>query len=104
MARRFTRTIEDFTCGHCGAKVSGTGYTNHCPRCLYSRHVDIAPGDRAATCGALMRPLRAHLDHGRFVLTHECSGCGALKRNKAAPNDDRELLLRLAAAPDDLPY
>ena len=51
---RFTRVVEDFTCGQCGAAVTGDGYTNHCPLCLWSRHVDINPGDRAAECGGLM--------------------------------------------------
>jgi hypothetical protein len=56
MAKKFTRRIEDFLCGNCGATVTGDGYTNHCPACLWSQHVDINPGDRAAACGALMRP------------------------------------------------
>ncbi|WDF05905.1 RNHCP domain-containing protein [Shouchella hunanensis] len=31
-------------------------YRNHCPFCLYSKHQDIIPGDRASTCGGLMEP------------------------------------------------
>ena len=27
MAARFTRTVEDFTCGHCDRHVEGDGYT-----------------------------------------------------------------------------
>ena len=53
----FTKTVEDFNCAHCGAVVHGNGYTNHCPHCLYSRHVDNNPGDRLATCGGMMRPI-----------------------------------------------
>ncbi|MFA6992594.1 MAG: RNHCP domain-containing protein, partial [Candidatus Gracilibacteria bacterium] len=41
MPKRFSRTIEDFVCEKCGAKVKGDGYTNHCPKCLWSKHVDI---------------------------------------------------------------
>jgi Zn finger protein HypA/HybF involved in hydrogenase expression len=47
----FKRTIEDFTCEHCGEQVTGNGFTNHCPQCLWSKHVDIDPGDRLALCG-----------------------------------------------------
>ncbi|MEK7061411.1 MAG: RNHCP domain-containing protein, partial [Patescibacteria group bacterium] len=43
----FVKKIEDFVCKVCGTKVKGTGYTNHCPNCLYSLHVDEeVPGDR----------------------------------------------------------
>jgi len=51
MARLFTRNIENFTCERCGAAVEGNGFTNHCPACLCSKHVDINPGDRAAARG-----------------------------------------------------
>ena len=57
MKKRFTRTIEDFTCEQCGASVTGNGYTNHCPHCLWSKHVDIFPGDREAECQGLMAPV-----------------------------------------------
>ncbi|NUS72047.1 MAG: RNHCP domain-containing protein [Corynebacteriales bacterium] len=104
MSRQFQRTVEDFECGNCGAQVTGTGYTNHCPACLWSRHVDVQPGDRAAQCQALMRPVRAHLDHGAFIITHECTRCGVRKLNKAARSDDRDLLIALSATGwDQLP-
>jgi len=92
---RFTRRTEDFTCLACGSPVTGNGYTNHCPACLWSRHVDNFPGDRAATCRGLMEPVGAELDHGAWVVIHRCTGCGAIKRNRAAPEDDREVLLPL---------
>ncbi|MFN2146641.1 MAG: RNHCP domain-containing protein, partial [Anaerolineales bacterium] len=36
---KFQRRIEYFICEHCGAEVSGVGFTNHCPVCLWSKHV-----------------------------------------------------------------
>lgn len=89
MSRKFTRTIEDFVCERCGAFVRGQGYTNHCPVCLYSKHVDVNPGDRAAECGGLMEPIGVRLKHGDHVLIHRCVKCGALKRNRTAPEDSR---------------
>jgi hypothetical protein len=46
--RRFQRTIEDFECERCRMLVTGSGFTNHCPACLWSKHVDVHPGDRQA--------------------------------------------------------
>jgi len=43
--RKFTKIDEEFICENCGHKVNKLGYTcrNHCPICLYSKHVDINP-------------------------------------------------------------
>ncbi|MBL7523389.1 RNHCP domain-containing protein, partial [Frankia sp. CNm7] len=97
VTRRFTRTTEDFDCLVCGAAVRGDGYTNHCPRCLWSRHVDVAPGDRAATCGGLMRPVAVEVRAHDTMLTHVCERCGHRRRNRTSPADDQEALPRLAA-------
>jgi len=94
----FTRKIEDFTCGHCGAKVKGNGYTNHCPACLWSKHVDINPGDRLAKCGGLMEPVKVEMDHGQYILMHKCQTCGQQKRNKTVQEDSFEAILALAKA------
>ncbi len=96
MRKRFQRRIEDFTCGNCGRPVSGDGYTNHCPHCLWSRHVDVNPGDRAAECGGPMRPLRVETGGGAWTLVHECTTCRTVRRCKTAPGDDRDALLELA--------
>ena len=100
---RFTRRREDFDCEHCGAAVRGDGYTNHCPRCLWSKHVDVAPGDRAADCGALMAPIGVLFEAGRHVLLHECAGCGYRRRNRSAPGDSREALAALFGRPVPAP-
>ncbi len=96
---RFQRRVEDFICGTCGRGVVGSGFTNHCPACLWSRHVDNAPGDRAAECGGLMRPVAARYERGRYVLLHECQRCGVRKPNRAAAADNSELLIQLVAVP-----
>jgi len=99
---RFTRRPEDFTCAHCAARVRGDGYTNHCPRCLWSRHVDVAPGDRAADCGGLMPPVGVLYEQGRHVLVQRCERCGHQRRNRAARGDDPAALAALfgRAVPD----
>ena len=94
--RKFTRTIEDFVCGHCGARVKGNGYTNHCPNCLWSKHVDINPGDRQNTCGGMTEPVGVDIDHGEYIIIHKCQNCGAIKRCKTTSNDNTDALINLA--------
>jgi ribosomal protein L37AE/L43A len=94
--RNFIRKKEDFTCDFCKTKVKGTGYTNHCPRCLYSKHVDEAiPGDRASGCQGLMLPIKVE-NHGQeYVLIHKCLKCGKETKNKTAKEDNFEEILKL---------
>jgi len=93
--KKFQRTKEDFICEHCGAEVVGSGYTNHCPKCLWSKHVDINPGDRAATCGGLMRPKSVETKEGGYVIVQECQKCGFVRKNKFQKEDDFDVLLLL---------
>lgn len=92
----FHRIKENFTCEHCGLEVVGDGYTNHCPRCLWSKHVDIHPGDRQDPCGGMMEPITAELIHNKYVITHRCQTCQAVRKNKAAADDDVDLMITLA--------
>lgn len=93
--RNFVRNKEDFVCENCGAFVKGTGYTNHCPNCLWSKHVDNIPGDRKAECGGMMRPIRVEYDGKNYVIVHKCIKCKVVKRNVASPGDNMEKLLEL---------
>lgn len=94
----FQRKMEDFTCEKCGLFVVGNGYTNHCPKCLYSKHVDIQPGDRAATCGGLMKPMSIEGSTGKgYRIVHKCEKCDLIKRNIVADNDDPDAIVALAA-------
>lgn len=92
----FTRTIEDFTCEHCGEHVLGNGYTNHCPECLWSKHVDINPGDRAETCGGLMRPTALEGSSPDYTIVHMCERCEAIRRVKTISQDNLQALVALA--------
>ena len=98
MSKRFARRVEDFVCGNCGAEVTGDGYTNHCPACLWSLHVDVNPGDRAESCGGAMRPIGIETKGGKRALVHRCEKCGAERRCKTSPGDDAEALYALARA------
>ncbi len=91
--KKFTRTKEDFTCTYCGAKVLGNGYTNHCPKCLWSKHVDINPGDRAAACSGLMEPVGVEQKGQEYRIIHRCQRCHQTKANKLSAGDGFEGLL-----------
>jgi DNA-directed RNA polymerase subunit RPC12/RpoP len=95
--KTFSKTIEDFTCLRCGADVRGNGYTNHCPRCLWSRDVDVNPGDRANPCRGMMRPVAAESKGIGYIITHKCEKCGKIRRQRASPDDDVEEIVKLAA-------
>lgn len=95
----FIRKIENFTCSKCGTLVIGNGYTNHCPNCLHSKHVDITPGDRENSCGSLMEPVGIEIEGQERVIIHRCLECGEIKRCKSSPNDNFEVILQLTQKP-----
>jgi RNHCP domain len=92
---------ESFKCGHCrafiGPTVSGGRHRNHCPLCLYSRHVDDRrPGDRASICRSLMAPVGTfHRPKGEQVILHRCLGCGLERHCRVAADDNMIGCLRL---------
>ena len=94
--KKFTKTVEDFNCAHCGAVVRGNGYTNHCPNCLWSKHVDNNPGDRASDCGGMMRPVSVEKDRNGFIITHKCEKCGRKIRQHTNDNDNMDTIIRLS--------
>jgi hypothetical protein len=89
---------------HCRLDVPtdapGTAHRNHCPNCLWSRHLDEEPGDRASDCLASMEPIAITVrKDGEWVLIHRCNGCGTLSSNRISGDDNPLLLLRIAVKP-----
>ena len=95
--KKFQRKIEDFICGKCGTKVKGSGYTDHCPVCLWSKHVDINPGDRQSDCGGPMEPIGAEVKSGDYLIYYKCQKCGFSYRVKAVVGDNFEAIIKLGA-------
>jgi hypothetical protein len=83
-----------FVCERCGEFVrplANGSYRNHCPSCLWSKHVDVKPGDRAADCLGLMRPIGLDYRSSKgWMIVHECEGCGHQQRNRTAVDDPRQ--------------
>ncbi|HZC04273.1 MAG TPA: RNHCP domain-containing protein [Ktedonobacterales bacterium] len=90
-----------FTCGHCGRFVgplpSGGRNRNHCPFCLYSRHVDAErSGDRASACKGMMEPIGVFERlNGEEVIVHRCVKCGFERFNRVGADDDEALVIGL---------
>ncbi len=96
---------EAFDCARCGAAVPPHGRTarDHCPRCLWSLHVDRVPGDRAADCGGLLEPVAVVRAGRRYQLVFRCVRCAVERRNQVLtdgePPDDWAKVVALSAAP-----
>ena len=95
MIKKFQRTRENFVCEKCGHEIDGDGYTNHCLNCLWSKHVDVNPGDRAADCEGLMEPAGLEMKAGEYVILHKCIRCGHKKKNKKASGDNFDVVLKI---------
>ena len=98
--KRFTMINNSFACENCKNKVSkhpSWSARNHCPNCLYSKHLDWEfPWDRASKCLGLMKPV--WLDHRKnkgLMLVHECQKCKKKMLNRIAEDDDWELIREL---------
>jgi len=98
--KNFRKVKEDFVCENCGFKVKGSGYTDHCPKCLYSKHVDINPGDRASNCDGLMKPIGVKvLKPGKYKIYYKCQKCGYKHKVKSSKDDNFDLILSLSTVP-----
>ena len=102
---RARRNQTSFRCRNCRLDVPmdvpGTEHRNHCPNCLWSRHLDAGtPGDRAAECGGSMEPIAICVRAGgEWALVHRCSGCSTVRVNRIAGDDNPLMLMRLAVRP-----
>jgi hypothetical protein len=82
-------------CEHCGNNVIGNGYTNHCSLCLWSKHVDVNPGDRAEKCAGMMMPEEIILEKGEHVIIHKCLKCGVKRRKVSDKGDNFDAILEV---------
>ncbi len=97
MGRGIRQVKEDFECENCGFQVTGNGFTNHCPECLHSKHVDSVPGDRAMLeeCGCIMEPVAIVNSRGGNAILHKCINCGVESINRTSPDDNTQEVERI---------
>ena len=92
-----------FRCIHCqkdiGNQALGTRFRNHCPYCLWSKHLDTLPGDRKAGCGGAMTPIGLTFKAagkekiGELMVVHLCQKCGARSKTRLAGDDQASTIL-----------
>lgn len=102
--RNYKNENNAFICGNCRRSVitpvSGTLNRNHCPECLWSRHVDLRTGDRMSVCRGMMEPIGVWVkDKGEWALIHRCEKCGFIRSNRIAGDDNHTGLMNLAVKP-----
>ena len=89
----FKMINENFICENCLKQVlkhSEWSARNHCPFCLYSKHLDKNfPWDRLSECYWIMEPI--DIDHKKNkwnMIKHKCIKCSKEILNKIAPDDN----------------
>lgn len=97
--KNFIRKKENFKCEVCGKEVKGDGYTDHCPECLWGKHVDEeVPGDRVSECKGLMEPIKTVYEKEEFKIFYKCQRCKHEFVVRSGKDDNRERLLELGGA------
>lgn len=96
--KKFNMIDEPFICEHCNKQVSALNYTarDHCPFCLYSKHVDINPGDRSNSCQGLLVPISIEKYKNTYKIIYKCSKCNQIHKNIMAIDDNMEKIINLS--------
>ena len=89
---------ENFKCENCQEEVIKLEYSarDHCPFCLYSKHLDINPGDRLNKCQGLMKPIGIEKFKNTYKIIYKCEKCGELHMNICANDDDFNKIIELS--------
>lgn len=96
--KQFTMKDEPFQCEHCQKQVEPLHYTarDHCPFCLYSKHVDINPGDRKNPCQGLLKPIGLEKFKDTFKIIYQCEKCHKYHKNIIAKDDDMSKIIEIS--------
>lgn len=96
--KKFNMINESFICEFCGKDVIKSDYTarDHCPHCLYSKHVDINPGDRMNECKGLLKPISIEKFKESFKIIYKCEKCNELHKNIMLKDDNIDLIIELS--------
>ena len=96
----FIMINDSFLCKNCRKEVTkhpSWSARNHCPFCLYSKHLDKDyPWDRISACHGLMKPVwKEYRKNKGWMIIHECITCNKKILNKIAEDDSIEIFSKL---------
>lgn len=96
--KKFNMIDEEFICENCGNNVPTLNYTarDHCPYCLYSKHVDNMPGDRSNECEGLLWPIGIEKFRDTYKINYACEKCNEHRKNIMANDDNMDLIIELS--------
>lgn len=96
--KRFNMIDEEFICENCHKKVNKLNYTarDHCPFCLYSKHLDIMPGDRQNKCKGMLKPIGIEKFKNTYKIIYKCEKCGEKHKNIIANDDVFDQIIKLS--------
>ena len=96
--KRFNMLDENFICENCNSSFKKLNYTarDHCPNCLYSKHVDINPGDRLNNCKGLLKPIGIEKFRDTHKIIYRCEKCGKIHKNIVAKDDNFDVIIDLS--------
>ena len=97
--KKFNMIDEEFVCEHCHKEVSPLHYSSrdHCPFCLYSKHVDINPGDRLNNCKGLLIPIDIEKYKDTYKIIYKCKSCQTIHKNIIAKDDDMNEIIKISS-------
>ena len=89
---------DEFVCENCNKLVPKLEVSarDHCPFCLYSKHVDINPGDRKNPCKGLLEPIGIEKYRDTYKIIYKCTKCGMLHKNIMATDDNMDKIIELS--------
>ena len=96
--KKFNMIDEEFICENCGKKVKKLNYTarDHCPYCLYSKHVDVLPGDRKNDCKGFLKPIDIEKFKDTYKIIYQCNKCKKYHKNIIAKDDNMDLIIKIS--------
>ncbi|MDD3822075.1 MAG: RNHCP domain-containing protein [Bacilli bacterium] len=103
--KQFIMMDEGFSCVICGKYVNPLKYTarDHCPNCLFSKHVDDNPGDRGNNCHGILEPVAVEPSKkALYKIIYVCQKCGEIKKNIMAEDDNMNIIMKLVSNPQDV--
>lgn len=97
--KRFSKLDEGFICEKCKKNVFPLKYTSrdHCPYCLYSKHVDNYPGDRKNECKGILEPIGIEKYKNSYKIIYKCEKCDKIHKNIIANDDDMDKIIEVSS-------